>query len=651
MTLLEILLVLVLMALLFGLIWGMISLYSRHYLTGERRVGRAQLVRSISQTLADDLGAAVQDPIHPMHERDDGESVFIRRFGLRGDADSLAIDVVEPNLFAETATLAENRAAAAGGNRSKKAQVPELKTIFYEFVPLNAQEKDGNDSDASGLSDALGAGPGGSTLIGSLQTPSGAPGAFENSESFGEPVRKYGLSRRELDFESPDEEADGAASDDPAADDFADDSPDGSKLIGSLGAPPVSSFSSSESENGALLAGLETREEASRPPLTAPQLAMEIDAGTMWAPEVVDCRFRYYDGNEWFDEWNSIERSGLPTAIEVDLTLLPLDDVETIRTSPYIARLSLTENAPTGENRDGGSRFIGSLQSPGSDAVTEISGASGGSSDSGVIGSLGQAAASAASQNASMTLEEVVDALNLTPVMVRRVVSYLPTTPLSQHEVAERRQPVPTRSGTVRRERTGDSGARELPAESNRSINDRRVAERKANKREAETRLTGKRSENKRTASDRTPLDRRTEKRTAAPPPPQKRETKERAAEKRESSKREPPKREPPKRVERQETARENPAPIDDPYAQDGPDRAAFDPAFEGLGEMRQGPSPMANPDAAFDSVNAIMNGFTPEAGGVSGRVPAKSGAAVPTERSRSADRPSGTRQSWIRGR
>lgn len=647
MTLLEILLVLVLMALLFGLIWGMISLYSRHYLTGERRVSRAQLVRSISQTLADDLGAAVQDPIHPMHERDDGESVFIRRFGLRGDADSLAIDVVEPNLFAETATLAENRAAAAGGNRSKKAQVPELKTIFYEFVPLNARENDGDDSDAADLSDTFGAGPGGSTVIGSLQTPSGAPGvpgAFENSESLGEPVRKYGLSRRELDFESPDEEADGAASDDPADDDFADNSPDGSKVIGSLSAPPVSSFSSTESENDALLAGLEAREEAYRPPLTAPQLAMEIDAGTMWAPEVVDCRFRYYDGNEWFDEWNSIERSGLPTAIEVDLKLLPLDDVETIRTSPYLARLSLTEIGPTGENRDGGSRFIGSLQSPGSDAVTDISGDF---PESGVIGSLGQAANAAESQNASMTLEEVIGALNLTPVMVRRVISYLPTTPLSQHEVAERRQPVPTRSGTVRRERTGGTGAREVPAESNRSINDRNVTERKATKREAETRLAGRRSENKRTASDRTPLERRTEKRTAAPTPPpsQKREIKERTAEKREASKREPP-----KRVERQEAVRENPAPIDDPYAQDSPERAAFDPAFEGLGELRQGPSPMANPDAAFDSINALMNGFTPEAGGAPGRVPAKSGTAVPTERSRSADRPSGTQQSWIRG-
>ena len=638
MTLLEILLVIVLMALLFGLIWGMISLYSRHYLTGEKRVGRAQLVRSISQTLSDDLGAAVQDPIHPMHERSDGAAVYIRRFGLRGDATSLAIDVVQPNLFAETATLDENKAAASGGSAPQKAQVPELKTIYYEFVPLNARQNSRDQSDTNAPGDTFGATPDGSKLIGSLQSPSVSPLTTEEPAHGGAKVREYGLSRRELAFEEPDETV---TSGDSAPTD-ADADPQmvgGSHLIGSLSAPPVSSFSSAESENAALLSGLETREEVVRPPLTAPQLAMEINGGTMWAPEVVDCRFRYFDGTDWFDEWDSIQRSGLPTAIEVDLKLLPLDDVETLRNSPYLDRITFGAAPLSPNNTDGGSRLIGSLQAPGvTSADTNASG-------NGVIGSLGQAPSSE-SLGGMISIEQAVEALSLTPIMVRRVVSYLPTTPLSLHEVAERRQPLPTRPGSVRRQRTGGSGAREVQADPSRAVNDRRATERKATKRNAETRLAGQRNENKRTASDRTPLERRVEKRTAAPTPPPVRDVSPRAAEKREAVKREAP-----KRVERQESVREDPAAIDDPYANEGPERPAFDPAFEGIGELRQGPSPMANPNAVFDSIDSLMSGFTPQVGGASGRVPAKSGAKVPTESSRSAQRATGTQQSWIRGR
>ncbi|MCF0234068.1 MAG: prepilin-type N-terminal cleavage/methylation domain-containing protein, partial [Thermoguttaceae bacterium] len=115
-TLLEILIVLALVALLLAGLGAIIRLYTGHYSAVERRVGRAQLTRSISQILSDDLGAAVQDPIQTI--ADDPNRQFIRRFGLRGDSRSLQIDVVQPNLFAATASPEENRRVAAGGQKT-----------------------------------------------------------------------------------------------------------------------------------------------------------------------------------------------------------------------------------------------------------------------------------------------------------------------------------------------------------------------------------------------------------------------------------------------------------------------------------------------------------------------------------------------------
>ncbi|MBQ8363463.1 MAG: prepilin-type N-terminal cleavage/methylation domain-containing protein, partial [Thermoguttaceae bacterium] len=176
-TLLEILLALALIAVLLAGVSAITSLYSRNYTSTERRVSRAQLARSISQMLSEDLGAAVQDPIQAV--ADDPNRRFIRRFGLRGDSRSLQIDVVQPNLFATTATPEENRRVAEGGSKSPESrQVPELKTIFYEFVPLNALEPlDDEENDAtSELDAAFETETGGSELTGSLSTPTGATG-------------------------------------------------------------------------------------------------------------------------------------------------------------------------------------------------------------------------------------------------------------------------------------------------------------------------------------------------------------------------------------------------------------------------------------------------------------------------------------------
>ena len=66
---------------------------------------------------------------------------------------------------------------------------------------------------------------------------------------------------------------------------------------------------------------------------------MDTDDGYVWAPEVLDCRFSYFDGTNWISSWDSIERDGLPIAIKVELKLAPLDDVDVYRQSPLLFAL------------------------------------------------------------------------------------------------------------------------------------------------------------------------------------------------------------------------------------------------------------------------------------------------------------------------
>ena len=41
------------------------------------------------------------------------------------------------------------------------------------------------------------------------------------------------------------------------------------------------------------------------------------------APEVAAVKFSYCDGTEWLDEWDSIEKGGLPVAVEITLAIVP----------------------------------------------------------------------------------------------------------------------------------------------------------------------------------------------------------------------------------------------------------------------------------------------------------------------------------------
>jgi prepilin-type N-terminal cleavage/methylation domain-containing protein len=102
-----------------------------------------------------------------------------------------------------------------------------------------------------------------------------------------------GLVRRELDWETP----------------------PGAVEEGSPRARKAAAESLSES------AALSDLVSTPDPMSVAPLRADPEDPSILWAAEVIDLRFRYYDGATWGTQWNSLERKSLPVAIEVTLTV------------------------------------------------------------------------------------------------------------------------------------------------------------------------------------------------------------------------------------------------------------------------------------------------------------------------------------------
>jgi len=83
--------------------------------------------------------------------------------------------------------------------------------------------------------------------------------------------------------------------------------------------------------NGADLAsspgGLVRREMARAATLFASQNGGLLDSDQRiepFAPEVVGVQFRYFDGLEFFAEWDSTAREGLPMAVEITIEIAPL---------------------------------------------------------------------------------------------------------------------------------------------------------------------------------------------------------------------------------------------------------------------------------------------------------------------------------------
>lgn len=133
-TLLEMIVATALCSILLVGLWTLYSTYANLFDRGQARVERSQLCRALMQQIADDLQAAIQDPIPGLPDRQWGEAQR-RRFGFSGTSSDLRVDVLQitPRQGSRIPV-----GAARQSNDAPAARVPELRTIFYTFTSASS---------------------------------------------------------------------------------------------------------------------------------------------------------------------------------------------------------------------------------------------------------------------------------------------------------------------------------------------------------------------------------------------------------------------------------------------------------------------------------------------------------------------------------
>jgi hypothetical protein len=245
-TLIEVVLTIGLSAVLLMGLWSLFGVYNRLFERAHTQAGQSQIVRGLLRQMTEDLHSAIQDTA----EAPPGTVGPVRRFGLFGSSRSLQIDVIQ----AARPRISTAAASAAGdsSDRPTAGQALELRTIRYTFKqPADTA----TDATADAATDT------------------------ESSSSSERP----GLTRRELDFETPQEPA------------------------GQQAAPQAENTEEEVYED-------EPPTELSALDLLGPN---PNDDSITWIPEVVSLEFRYFDGIEWSSTWNSLQRGSLPVAVEV----------------------------------------------------------------------------------------------------------------------------------------------------------------------------------------------------------------------------------------------------------------------------------------------------------------------------------------------
>jgi prepilin-type N-terminal cleavage/methylation domain-containing protein len=267
-TLLEVLITAVLLATLMVGVWSLYRMFASLYETGYVRIEQAQLIRSVTQQLADDLAGTVLPPLEDdlrgrvrdsQHDADafamsgaDGVASSADRVGFLGTYDGMRLDVLQ----AEAPELSRAEPEDMQDFSLEEAQVErsaEIVTVIYSFQP--------------------------------------PPVADEWSAA------QPGLKRQEYRLNQSSK--------------FGDWGVDGDTFTSSSG-----SIIESEIEQGEIGGSVEP--STARDPLGNQS---QVRIATMVLPEIVAMEFRYYDGEEWTDTWDSRIRRTLPQAVEVAMQI------------------------------------------------------------------------------------------------------------------------------------------------------------------------------------------------------------------------------------------------------------------------------------------------------------------------------------------
>ncbi len=367
-TLLEVVIAALLIAVLMAAVYQVLFIYRKLFERGQSQTEEIQLIRTLSQQLSDDLAGAIQDPVF-LGARTRSPS-GARRFGLYGTSTELRIDVLQIPAFQVASAPAAQETEHT--TEPRKLQAPELRTVYYTF------------HDSASVDSTL-------------------------------PDSRVGLTRRELDFETP-EELDTAES----------------------GVPALAEVSLTEDtpvKPAAVVAAAPARSTFDE------LLEVGMDNSVMWAPEVMSLKFRYFDGSKWRNSWDSLARKGLPVAVEMTLAVVSLEQAEQTRTA----------SSPTAAEPVTGSNLLAVVETPvAGDATADDETAGDESATGDTVSSdvaLGETASSETVESQTPPAEAVLDAArrsNQPTLHMHRVVVHLPSSPLLKQRQPVKRQAAPT---------------------------------------------------------------------------------------------------------------------------------------------------------------------------------------------------------------
>jgi prepilin-type N-terminal cleavage/methylation domain-containing protein len=281
-TLVEMLIALLLMSVLMAGLWSILDVYSKLFEAGAAKTEQSQVARALMQVISEDLRAAIQEvQIEMEGNKPSGTTVETgssptRRFGLFGSATELSIDIVQltPGQVFGSQSDKEESVGIGGPGETDIPTAPELRTVVYKFIPHETEE-DGSEA-TGGIAE-------GDTaeyidLVPEDMKPKDPPG----------------LIRREYTFDPVDPEEE-----------------DRKALTAAKVADPDAI---EEDTEDMLQVGPEE-----------PAETLTDDFTVTYAPEVLDIRFRYFDGSGWASSWDSIAKKSLPVAVEVTMKLESFD--------------------------------------------------------------------------------------------------------------------------------------------------------------------------------------------------------------------------------------------------------------------------------------------------------------------------------------
>lgn len=292
-TLLEVLIVTVLTSMLMVGVWSLFHTWGGLYERGDRRVRKAQLVRSLCDQFTDDV-RSVAYVLPPPREgkRPTGKSSRQQSPGgnraLVGGSDWMVLDVLlPPNPF----TMPDDQQERGNSDsNSDRFSAPELQRVMYTFKPEESREVDSLSSVVEEMAE----------MDDSVEV--GEEAEATASEPLSGLLRMVIPVERYTDLVTT-ESATGVSR---SVSGLSDAAWQLRKLL--------SSGSEQRATNPVLGTSTNSRAENSSP---SPRGILGQDK----VPEVVSCQFRYYDGSGWTGSWDSRARGELPRAVEMQFTL------------------------------------------------------------------------------------------------------------------------------------------------------------------------------------------------------------------------------------------------------------------------------------------------------------------------------------------